>query len=144
MGKAKPRRLTKAQRKTLADVQKSCDKKIKKQVQEGLGKVFNQFGYRGVANEIKHGRNVRGNVEFGLRFIHDKIGPRVNVDTYKVTPMSKTAKRRERKMFNLFNKLLKQGGYKPISPALLQKFRKGDMAFKRKMAKRRKQKRSKR
>lgn len=128
----------------LRQMKKTADEALKKQTREGLAKVFTKLGYKGVAREIKAGRNVRGNVQYGMRMIHDKLGPRVNVTTLKVTPQTKKAKKLERKFLLTANKLLKAGGYRAISPKLLMQFKRKDKQFEKKMEMKRRTKRKKR
>ena len=123
----------------LRQLKKASEQALKKQTQEGLAKVFSKLSCKGVAKEIKAGRNVVGNVEYGIRLcLHDKLGPRVNVETMKFTPMSAKSKNIERNFLRLTNKLLKNGGFREISPKLLSDLAKKDKAFERKIAERRK------
>lgn len=126
----------------LKKIKKTTDLALKKQAQDGLAKVFTKLGYKAVGREIRAGRNVRGNVKFGIRRIHDKLGPRVKVDTLKFTPQSKKAKNLERNFLTTTNKLLRSGGFRTISPKLLTELRVGDKSFKKKIEERRKQKQS--
>lgn len=123
----------------LRQVEKVAEQALKKQTQEGLAKIFSQLSCKGVAREIKAGRKVAGNVEFGIRLcVHEKLGPRVNVKTMKFTPMTTKAKKIEKKFVKFANVLLKNGGFRQVSPKLISDLAKKDKAFERKIAKRRK------
>lgn len=111
---------------------------LKKQTQEGLAKIFSELSCKGVAKEIKAGRNVVGNVEYGLRLcIHDKLGPRVNVETRKFIPMTDRDKEIEEQMVKLMNKALENGGFRKVSPTLIPTLRKKDEEFKQRVESRR-------
>jgi len=45
---------------------KHLDLKLKKQTQDGLAKVYDAAGCGGVAKEIRAGRNVTKNAEYGI------------------------------------------------------------------------------
>lgn len=127
---------------SIQKLEKMADLALKKQVQEGLAKSFTKLGMKGVANEIRHGRNVTGNVEFGIRHgVHEKLGPRVNVETWKFTPQSNKAKKIEEKFVRYVNTLLRNAKLREMSPTLLSDLRKGDKAFERKIRARRKKER---
>ena len=118
--------------------QKAANEALKKQVQVGLSKLFTELSCKAVAKEIKAGRNVTGNVAFGIKMcVHDKVGPTVNVDTLKFNPMTKKAKLMEKKFIKYTNFLLKQGKFKPLPSDLVSKMRKKDKAFEQKIRKRR-------
>lgn len=122
-------------------LEKKAELALKKQAQEGLAKIFSKLSCGGVAREIKKGRNVTGNVEYGIRLcVHDKIGPRVNVETMKFTPQSAKSKRLEKSFVDTANKLLESGGFRKTSPNLIAKMRQGDKAFERKIKQRRRKK----
>ncbi|MHC3128750.1 MAG: hypothetical protein IBV52_01555 [Candidatus Bathyarchaeota archaeon] len=115
-----------------------ADLALKKQTQEGLFKLFNLLSCKGVAKEIKAGRNVTGNVEFGIRMcVHDRFGPRVDVKTMKFYPQTAKSKKIEKKFVNTTNKLLEIGGFRKISPKFLAKLKQKDKAFEQKIKKRR-------
>jgi len=125
----------------LRKVEKAAEVALKKQTQEGLAKIFTMLSCKGVAKEIKAGRNVSGNVEFGIRHcVHPKIGPRVNVKTWKFTRMTPKAKRIEKNFLKYANKMLTSAGFREVSPKLLTKLSQGDKAFERKIKTRRKKK----
>ena len=112
--------------------------KLRKQVQTGFGKVFDELGMKGVANEIRHGRNVEGNVVYGIRHsVHDRLGPRVNVETGQFYPMTKKAKKIERNFIKYANKALASGGFIPFNAkALISEMERSDLAFKKRVGKR--------
>jgi len=116
-------------------LKKAGDEALKKQTKEGFVKLFNVLGLKGVAKEIKAGRNVRGNVAYGIKHgVHDKLGARYNPSTGKFFPMTKKAKAMESRFITLSNKLLKAGGYKPLNKReLIAELRRKDAAFKKKI-----------
>ena len=58
------------------------DETLRKQVMVELAKVFTELNYKAVGREIKAGRNVTGNVAYGIRLcVHGKVGPRVDPET---------------------------------------------------------------
>lgn len=124
--------------KTIKKVEARLDASLKRQARHGLAKAFDQLGMKGVGREIRAGRNVRGNVAFGIKHgVHSKVGPRYNVSTGKFTPMSRKAKTLEKKYIKLSNKLLVAAGYKKLNTTkLVSTLRKGDTAFKKKVKKR--------
>jgi len=118
--------------------QKASSEALAKQTQEGLYKVFIELRCGGVAKEIKAGRNVTGNAAYGVRMcVHDKIGPRVNVETLKFIPMTKRAEEIEKKTVAYIDLILKNGGFKPLPSDLISQLRKKDKAFEQKIKKRR-------
>ena len=122
----------------LGNLKKTTDLALKKQSQEGLAKIFSMLGCKGVAGQIKAGRKVTGNAEFGIRFcVHDKIGPRVNVETMKFSPQTQEAKQLEEAFVKNVNKLLEVGGFSKLSSGLLGKLREKDEAFERQVKSRR-------
>jgi len=109
---------------------KTVDEALKKQVREGFAKSFSELGCKAVADEIKAGRNIKHNVEFGIiHCVHDKMGPQFNVRTEKFIPQSKKAREIERKFIQYANLALKSSGYGPLQPKLLANLRKGDKDF---------------
>lgn len=119
-------------------LEKKLDKALKKQTQQGLADIFDELRCKAVASKIRQGRNVTGNAEFGVKMcVHDRIGPRYDPIKKKFTPMSKSAKSIESKFVKLTNDMLKTGGFKPMSPQLISKFRKGDREFEREVKRRR-------
>ena len=122
---------------TLRAIEKRLDAKLKKQVQNGLAEVFDLASCKAVAREIKAGRKVTGNAEFGIRVcIHPKIGPRYDPSTKKFSPMTAKAKKLEKKYVNKVNDMLEAGGFRKMSPKLISGLRKKDKAFERRMKKR--------
>ena len=127
----------------LSAIEKRLAKKLKKQVQDGLATVFTEAGCKGVAKEIKAGRNVTGNAEFGIRLcVHPKTAPRVDPKTLKFTPQSKRGKEMDERFIQLTNDMLETGGFPKMSPDLLSSMRKKDKEFEKEIKARRK-KRSK-
>jgi len=127
--------------KALRKFKRQADLALKKQAQDGLAKVFSMLSCGGVAKQIKAGKDVTGNVEYGIRLcVHDKLGPRVNIETMKFIPQSAKAKKLEKDFIGVANKLLKTGGFRKISPKFLTRLRQSDKAFERKIKTRRKKK----
>jgi len=125
--------------KVLNAVAKRLEKNLKKQVQDGLAVVFTEVGCKAVAREIKAGRNVTGNAEYGIRMcVHPKIGPRYNPSTKKFFPMTAKAKALEKKFVDKTNEMLDTGGFRKLSPNLIPRLMAGDKAFKKETKKRRK------
>lgn len=121
----------------LRKVKRVLDKKLKKQTQEGLGKYFDMVGCNGVAKEIRAGRRVEDNVAYGFRVcVHPKTGPRINPSTGQFYPQTKRAKYLEEAMLVRLNKLLENGGFKPLPKNLLPSIRKKDKGFEKQMKKR--------
>lgn len=116
--------------KVLKAVEKRFDKKLKKQAQNALSEVYRELSCKAVAREIKAGRKVTGNAEFGVRrCVHPKVGPRFNPTTGKFTPMSAKGRRLEQKFVENVNGLLESGGFRKMSPRLIPKLRAQDKAF---------------
>ena len=128
---------------SLSRFEKLLNKKLKKQAQNGLAQVFDELSCKGVANEIRKGRNVTGNTEFGIKVcVHSKIGPRVNPKTLKITPTTERGKQLEKSFIEKANYLLESGGFQKMSPDLYSQLRKKDSDFEKYIAKRRKKKKS--
>jgi len=124
--------------KVLSAMATRLEKKLKKQVQNGLAEVFADASCKAVAREIKAGKNVTGNAEFGVRIcIHNKVGPRYNPTTKKFTPMTSKGKRLEEAFIEKTNLMLEAGGFRKMSPSLLSNLRKKDKAFEKRVKKRR-------
>jgi len=127
----------------LSAVEKRLARNLRKQVQKGLGEIFELTNCKAVGREIRAGRNVTGNAEFGIRLcVHPKIGPRVDPTTLKFTPQSKRGKEMDEKFIKLTNDMLETGGFPKLPSDLLSSMRKEDKEFERKVKARRK-KRSK-
>jgi hypothetical protein len=125
----------------LKAVEKRLNEKLKQQVREGLSEVFTKLSCKGVAEQIKKGKDVTGNAEYGIRFcVHNKVGPRVDPETLSFSPQTKRAREIEHKFIELINKSLETGGFSAMSPTLLQDIRKGDRKFERTIIERKKQK----
>lgn len=128
--------------KVLAAVATRLEKNLRKQVQKGLGEIFELTNCKAVGREIRAGRNVTGNAEFGIRLcVHEKTGPRVDPTTLKFTPQSKKAKKNEEKFIQLTNDMLETGGFPKLPSDLLSNMRKKDKEFERDIAARRKKRR---
>ena len=122
----------------LRKIEKRLDKKLSNKARNALSETYNLLGCNAIAREIKAGRNVTGNAEYGIRFcVHDKVGPRCDPATGKFTPMSKRGREMEHKFIENVNHLLEYGNYKPISSNVISKLRKQDRAFKKKCKRRR-------
>lgn len=120
----------------LKQIEKILNEDSKKQVQTGLAKIFVKLKCNGVAKEIKAGRKVTENAEFGIRVcVHPKTAPRVNPETYEFFPQTKRAMEYEEKFIDTMNKALEQGGFRRMSPSLLSDLRKGDKEFKNRIEK---------
>jgi len=105
------------------------------QVRRGLANIFDALSCKGVAKEIKTGRNVKENVRFGIRMcVHDKLGPTVDVKTMKFYPQSKKEKVLENKFIDKTNKLLNLGGYGELT-GIKEQLRKKDAQFRRRVQK---------
>lgn len=132
--------LTQKEKTVLRKVKKMTREALQKQTRDGLSKIFTELSCKGIAREIKAGRNVSGNAAFGIRMcVHNKIGPRVNVKTMKFSPMTKRAKQIEKGFVDKVNFLLKNADYSPMPSDLISRMRKKDADFKKEVAKRRKQ-----
>ena len=124
--------------KLLKAVEKRFDKKLRKQAQDALSEVYSELGCKGIAREIKAGRKVTGNAEFGIRMcVHPKVGPRFNPTTGKFTPMSARGRRLEEKFIENVDGLLESGGFRKMSSNLIPRLRKKDRAFKESVKRRR-------
>ena len=111
-------------------IEKRLDKNLKKQVQGGLYQIFKEAGCGAVAREIKAGRNVTGNAEFGIAVcIHPKLAPRVDPTTLKFSPMTKRGKEIEKEFIEKTNLMLETGGFPRMRSDLLARMRKKDKAF---------------
>lgn len=116
---------------SLKNLESLLKKKLQRQVLDGFAKTFDELKCKGVANEIRHGRNVVGNIEYGIRHcVHSKLGPTVNVETGKFSPQTAKERRMEERFIELTNKALKSADLPTIKPSLLADLRKGDRAFK--------------
>lgn len=106
------------------------NKKLRKQVQNGLAEIFTLSSCTAVGKEIKAGRKVTENAEFGIRVcVHPKVGPRYNPTTKKFHPQTAKGKRLEEAFIKKTNMMLETGGFKKMSPNLLSSMRKGDKEF---------------
>jgi len=124
--------------KVLTAVANRLEKKLRKQSQKALAEVFTETGCKAVGREIKAGRNVTGNAEFGIRVcVHPKIGPRYDPTTGKFTPMSARGKHLLEQFVSKTNYLLETGGFRRMSPNLIPNLRKKDRAFKKEVRRRR-------
>lgn len=131
--------------KVLSAVADRLERNLKKQVQNNLAEIFNMSSCKAVAREIKAGRNVTGNAEFGIRMcIHNKVAPRVDPSTLRFYPMTAKSKRLEERFIETTNDMLEAGGFPKMSPNLLSNMRKKDRAFERDIAARRKKRKSRR
>lgn len=125
--------------KILGAIATRLEKNLKKQVQNNLSEVFKEANCTAVAREIKTGRNVTGNAEFGIRFcIHNKTAPRVDPKTLRFTRQPKRAAENERKFIEITNDMLEAGGFSKMNPNLLKDIRKGDREFEQDIRTRRK------
>jgi len=130
--------------KVLSAIATRLEKNLRKQVQKGLGDVFSYAGCKAVGREIKAGRNVTKNAEFGIRMcIHPKSAPRVDPTTLKFTRQSKRGKELDRKFIEKTNLMLEAGGFKKMNPNLLANMRKKDKEFEREIKARRKKRKKK-
>jgi len=123
--------------KLLKAVEKRFDKKLRKQAQDALSEVYSELGCKGIAREIKAGRKVTGNAEFGIRMcVHPKVGPRFNPTTGKFTPMSARGRRLEEKFIENVDGLLESGGFRKMSSNLIPRLRKKDREFRERVKRR--------
>ena len=130
--------------KVLSAIATRLEKNLRKQVQKNLGDVFIYANCKAVGREIKAGRNVTGNAEFGIRMcIHPKTAPRVDPTTLKFTRQSKRGKELDRKFIEKTNLMLEAGGFKKMNPNLLANMRKKDKEFEREIKARRKKRKKK-
>ncbi len=124
--------------KVLDAVATRLEKNLKKQVQKGLAQVFEEANCKAVGREIRAGRNVTGNAEWGIRFcIHQKTSPRVDPRTLRFTPQTKKAKELDEKFIKLTNDMLETGGFPKLPSDLLSRLRKKDRDFEREISERR-------
>lgn len=124
--------------KVLTAITNRLEENLKKQAQNALAAVFTETGCKAVGREIKAGRNVTGNAEFGIRVcVHPKIGPRFDPTTGKFTPMSARGKHLLNQFVSKTNDLLETGSFRKMSPNLIQNLMKKDKEFQ-EMVKRRK------
>jgi hypothetical protein len=122
--------LTKTQNKQLNKLKKTLDEDLHKKWVDGLAKTFDVFGYKAVAREIKAGRNVRGNVIYGINMAHDRFGPHYDLENKKFIPQSTAMKSKENRFIALVNNALEGAGEVPMDKmALLRGFRAKDKAF---------------
>ena len=123
--------------KILKAVEKKLDKALQKQTRDALSEVYKGLSCKAIAREIKAGRNVTGNAEFGVRMcVHPKVGPRYNPSTKKFTPMSTKGRRLEEKFVENVNLLLDNGGYRKMSSNLISRLRAQDRSFRERVKKR--------
>jgi len=124
--------------KVLNAIADRLERNLRKQAQSALAEVFTETGCKAVGREIKAGRKVTENAEFGIRVcVHPKIGPRFNPSTGKFTPMSAKGKRLLSQFVSKTNDLLETGGFRKMSPTLIPNLRKKDREIQ-EMVKRRK------
>lgn len=128
--------------KILDAVATRLEKNLRKQVQKNLAEVFDLTNCKAVAREIRAGRNVTGNAEWGIRFcVHQKTAPRVDPRTLKFTPQSERAKKLDEKFIKLTNDMLETGGFSKLPSDLLSRMRKKDREFEREIKERRRKRR---
>jgi len=124
--------------KVLSAVATRLEKNLRKQVQKGLAEVFELSNCTAVGREIRAGKNVTGNAEWGIRYcIHQKTAPRVDPTTLKFTRQTKKARELDEKFIKLTNDMLETGGFPKLSPDLLSNMRKKDKEFEREISERR-------
>lgn len=127
-----------ASEEVLSAVEARLAMNLRKQVQKNLGEVFELTGCTAVGREIKAGRNVTENAEFGIRVcVHPKSGPRVDPTTLKFTRQSKRGRELDEKFIKLTNEMLETGGFPLMDPDLLLNMRKRDKEFEQDVAARR-------
>ena len=125
--------------KVLDAIATRLEKNLRKQVQKGLAEVFELANCTAVGREIRAGRNVTGNAEFGIRLcVHPKTAPRVDPTTLKFYPQSKRGKEIDEKFIKLTNDMLETGSFPKMDPNLLSSMRKKDKEFERDIKARRK------
>ena len=134
--------VTQSEAKILSSVKKTLDAKLRQQTQEGLAKVFTELRCGGVAKEIKGGRNVVGNVEYGIKMcVHEKLGPRVDPSDWSFTPQTKRGREMEHQFISLVNKTLENGGYPKLDQGkIIKQLRVKDRAFEKDIMQRRRSK----
>jgi len=124
--------------KVLEAVATRLEKNLRKQVQKGLAEVFELANCTAVGREIRAGKNVTGNAEWGIRYcIHQKTAPRVDPSTLKFTRQSKEARGLDEKFIKLTNDMLETGGFPRLPSDLLSSMRKKDREFEREISERR-------
>jgi hypothetical protein len=124
--------LTKTDQKKLKSVEKALDKDIKQQYRDGLAKTFDVIGLKGIAREIKAGRNVRSNVILGIQTLHS--GPRYDLSTKEVVPQSKRSRELEHKLISKLNEGLVRAGETPfIKENIIKALREKDRASEKRM-----------
>jgi len=117
-------------KKDLDKLERTLDLKMKKQVQTGLAELYETLGCGATAKEIKAGRKVTANAEYGIRIcVHPKTEPRVNPETLEFFPQTKKNMELEEKFVDRVNIVLESGGFKRMSPSLLPNLRKKDREF---------------
>jgi len=127
-----------ASEEVLSAVEARLAMNLRKQVQKNLGEVFELTGCTAVGREIRAGRNVTGNAEFGIvTCVHPKSGPRVDPSTLEFFPQSKKGKELDEKFIKLTNEMLETGGFPRMDPHLLSNMRKKDKEFEQDVAARR-------
>lgn len=120
----------KRNRKILVGIENRLDDNLKIQAQDAIAELYTDLGGAAMAKEIKAGRNVVGNVEFGIKIlVHNKVGPRYDPTTKKFTPMSAKGRQLEDDFVKNMNGLLENGGFKKINPNLIPNLRKRDIDF---------------
>lgn len=130
--------------KVLSAIATRLEKNLRKQVQKNLGDVFSYANCKAVGREIKAGRNVTKNAEFGIRMcIHPKSGPRVDPTTLKFTRQSKKGRELDEKFIEKTNMMLETGGFPKMDPDLLSNMRKKDKEFELEIKARRKKRKKK-
>jgi len=130
--------------KVLSAVATRLEKNLRKQVQKNLGEIFVLTNCKAVGREIKAGRNVTKNAEFGIwNCVHPKTGPRVDPTTLRFYPQSKRGKELDEQFIEKTNLMLETGGFKKMNPKLLSNLRKQDKEFEREVAARRKKRKKK-
>ena len=122
----------------LKQLERTFDKDLQKQAQDNISKFYKKVGCTAIAKEIKEGRNVTKNAEFGIRScVHGKIAPTVNPKTLKFYPQTKKQMELEKNIIKNVNKLLENGGYHKMSSSLLSDIRKRDKEFEKDIRKKR-------
>jgi len=128
----------------LSAVEKRLARNLRTQVQNGLAEVFSLASCKAVGREIKAGRNITKNAEFGIRTcIHPKTGPRVDPKTLKFSPQSKRGRELDEKIIKKTNEMLETGGFPQMSSTLLSNLRKQDKEFEEEIKARKRERRKK-
>ena len=118
-------------------LENKLNQKLKKQVQDGLAEVFSEVSCKGVGKEIKAGRRVTAQAEYGIRMcVHPKLGPRYNPTTKTFFPMTSKGKRLEEAFIEKTNQMLETGGFRKMNPKLLANLRKKDKEYEKRVKKR--------